>query len=245
MNQSIVGTIAKKEDGSEYSLTEKGAYYVDMLKLAYPAIKKANSKAIVVCGPGAVPGGEFQEGIYKAHGKEYFDIMSIHTYGCPLQWQFVGRGNEIRTVMNKYGDTNKPLWNTEFGIEAGALYSAWGIPENPLETWLQQQKDQISDCIEFNREAGVYQKAFIYQYIAGLEGNKEAILSKITLPEGVNIDNYGFGIVNSDHSLKPISKWIMEENPNKQINKTHKATVQIGKLKKSVTLDSAYPIFIK
>ena len=241
----LFGAGVKKEDGTEYSLTERGTFYTDMLKLAYPSIKKANPKAVVVCGPGAVPGGEFQEGIYKAGGKDYFDIMSIHTYGTPVMWQFVGRGKEVRDIMNRYKDDTKPLWNTEFGVEAGSLYSAWGVPENPLKTWLEQQRDHLSDCIEFNMRAGLYQKYFIYQYMAGLEGNKEAILEKVEVPEGDTIDNYGFGIVNQDHSLKPIGEWIRDNNPNKKVKSTHKANIKIGKSKKSVTLNSAYPVTVK
>ena len=60
----LFGAFNKKEDGSEYSMIERAEFYVDMLKIAFPAIKKANPKAIVVCGPGATS-GEFQEGIYK------------------------------------------------------------------------------------------------------------------------------------------------------------------------------------
>ena len=240
----LFGANVKKEDGSEYSMTERAAFYVDMLKIAYPVIKKANSKAVVVSGSAATS-SEFQEGIYKAGGKDYFDIMSMHTYGTPLSWAFVGRGKGVRDVMDKYGDNNKPLWNTEFGSEAGALYSAWGVPENPLETWLIQQKDQIKDCIEFNEKAGLFNKYFIYQYIAGLEGNKEAILEKVSVPEGDNIDNYGFGIVKMDNSLKPVSEWIMDNNPNKNIKKNRRISVKIGKNKKQVSVNSAYPVVVK
>ena len=56
--------------------------------------------------------------------------MNLHTYGIPLA---VGlrsaRCHPLRAVMNANGDRDKPLWNTEFGLDAGSLTAAWGAPQ--------------------------------------------------------------------------------------------------------------------
>jgi len=238
----------KKADGSDYSMEERGKFYVEMLKIAYPKIKQASPSAVVVCGA-IVDWDKFAKSVYANGGKDYFDIMSVHSYGVPLQWGFVTRGAELRETMNKYGDNNKPLWNTEFGTEAGALYSAWGVPStDPLGTWLNQQKEMLSDCITFNNKSGLYNKCFIYQYAAGLEGNRDVILSKVTLPEGDNIDNYGFGLVKMDGvTPKPIMKWIIDNQPNNKKKLAPKTAVKvvINKKKKVVNLNSSYPTLVK
>ena len=61
-----------------------------MLKLVYPAIKQANPNAVVLTG-GLTDWGEFPKGIYAGGGRDYFDVMNIHTYGMPLPWGFVQR----------------------------------------------------------------------------------------------------------------------------------------------------------
>jgi len=123
-----------------------GRYYGEMLKVAYPAIKAADPTARVLiggllldCDPNhPLPGRDctisrFLEGILKAGGGPYFDIVSYHAYayygGSPGQ---IGNGNWpgavtaipektafLRSVLNQYGYGGRALMNTESALLCG------------------------------------------------------------------------------------------------------------------------------
>ncbi|MBP5275067.1 MAG: cellulase family glycosylhydrolase [Abditibacteriota bacterium] len=175
----------------------RGRYYAEMLKTAYPAVKKANPRAIVVMGGVAGSITDFMRGVYKAGGRGYFDIMNIHTYGMPLAWSFVNRGLEAKRVMDAFGDGTKPVWNTEFGTEAGSYVAAWGKPES-LSSFDDIQADYLTELARLNKETALYDKCFIFQYLAASEGGKEAVEEL-----GGDPEDYTYGIMRSDGSPRP------------------------------------------
>jgi len=191
-------------------MRQRGKYYAEMLRLAYPAIKRANPKAFVLTG-GMSDCLEFPTGIYEGGGKDYFDIMNIHTYGLPIVWAFIGRGLAARQVMEDHGDADKPLWNTEFGIDAGNIIRAWGIPDVKDhgkyldDTMIAQWKE----CLDAARRYRLYQKVLPYQFHAESGGLPEETKAKLHLPEGNTIDDYGYGIVRRDGKTpRPVYDWL-------------------------------------
>ncbi len=229
------------------SIDEIGKNYVEMLKIAYPKIKKANPDAIVVLGPPIYP--EFIQAVYKAGGKDYFDIVSMHSYSTPTKWEFVRKGLMARFYMNKFGDNYKPLWNTEFGTEAGKYYGTYGkLPEgDPLAFFDRMQRDEIAECININNILGLYNKAFIFQYESPAEGYVEELSNAITFPEGDNIQNYSFSIVRQNRVPRPSFIWLLDNQPNKKNKPSRKVTVKIGKFTKEVEVHPEYPtrIYLK
>lgn len=204
-------------------MRERGANYARMLKIAYPAIRAANPAAWVLCG-GMSDTEEFTRGVYEAGGGPFFDIMSIHTYGVPAATAFVERGKQIRALMAEYGDGDKPLWNTEFGLDAGGVVGAWGYPHdwNPPQddaaAFDQKQLEDYQNCLKMNSQLGLYQKVLPYQFRAGNErDDTNDIRSRAKLPEGMTIDDYGFGIVRRDLSPRPTYKWLLEAKVNSAI----------------------------
>ncbi len=231
----------------EVPLRERGKFYTEMLKLAYPAIKQANPKAVVLTG-GLTDWGEFPRGIYEAGGRDYFDVMNIHTYGIPLPWSFVQRGAAVRAIMNRSGDATKPLWNTEFGLDAGSIVAAWGMPKTADDVGAafdKYQKDMISDCLEFNRKAGLYQKCLAYQYAAGNEGMADRTKkAKPKFPPGMELDDYGFGFVRRDGvTPKPIFQYLIDAKVNDAARLAKPVTTEVKLAGKAVTmkLNSDYP----
>jgi hypothetical protein len=120
-----------------------GRYYGEMLKYAYPAIKAADPDAKVLiggllldCDPNNPPprksctSSRFLEGILRAGGGPYFDIVSFHSYtfyGGTLGG--MGNGNWsgsataipekaafLRGVLNQFGYGDKALMNTESAL---------------------------------------------------------------------------------------------------------------------------------
>jgi len=136
------------EEGDAYY---GGGYYAEMLKAAYPAIKRADPRAQVVlggllldCDPPHPPvdrlceATKFLEGILRNGGGDYFDVVSFHgypPYDGSLQldehypsWEarggvVLGKVDFLREVMATYG-VDKPLLHTE-----GSLI----CPESNLE----------------------------------------------------------------------------------------------------------------
>jgi hypothetical protein len=215
------------------SLRERGKMYAEMLKMAYPAIKQANSNAWVLTG-GMTDWNEFPRGIYEGGGAPYFDFMNLHTYGVPVIYGFVGRGLSIYSVMKDFKDEGRPLWNTEFGIDAGNVVNAWGIPharKQPSEDGANFDAVHLStwrDCVEDNLRRKLYVKALGYQWMAGNETAKEKVKKEAKLPPGHTPDDYGFGLLRADgQTPRPAYKWLKEANPNRSLVTSPKRTIDV------------------
>ena len=205
-----------------------GKDYAAMLKLAYPAIRKSNPKAFVVMGGFAWDWREFLQGIYEAGGKDYFDVMNIHSYGMPVDWGFLTHGYIARHMMRRYGDASKPLWITEFGVDAGNIVNAWGFAhdrgESDGEYFDKTHLNEWKKCIDEAREGRLYQKYFPYQFVAGNETKVKGIetdeYAQKYLPAGMTIDDYGFGLMRRDGKTpRPTYDWLLKEQVNNAIRK--------------------------
>jgi polysaccharide biosynthesis protein PslG len=88
---------------------EKARRYAELLKLAYPAIKRADPNVAVIAGSLVGSNGVFLRALY-AHGiKGYYDGLAVHYYTLTL-----ASVRAIRRVQLANGDTT-PLWLDEFG----------------------------------------------------------------------------------------------------------------------------------
>ena len=204
-----------------YPLFERGRCYGQMLKKAYPAIKAANRDAWVLVG-GISSGGapEFIRGIYTEAGRDYFDYMNIHTYGVPVNWSMAADAYAARVAMGRYGDFDRPLWNTEFGIDGGNLWAAWQVDTGEkldaghLGAW--------QSCINESLANKLYWKILPYQFAAGNERANDVLKkadAPVKLPAGHTIDDYGFGLLRSDGKTpRPTYNWLLEEQINQPLN---------------------------
>lgn len=209
---------------NDVPVRERGRLYAAMLKLAYPAIKEANPRAWVLTG-GMTNWRDFPEGMYDGGGKDVFDIMNLHTYGVPVISSFMDRGMVLREVMKAHGDHDKPLWNTEFGIDAGNVVGAWGYPHTRKpprddgDTFDSEHLKQWRACIEWNAENRLYQKILPYQLHARNERDDDGKTAEtVRLPEGLTIDDYGFGLLRRDgRTPRPTYEWLLETQVNATI----------------------------
>ena len=123
--------------------------YTELLKRAYLAAKYADPKAVVVLGglanKGAlqVPTETFLQGVYEEGGREYFDVVGRHPYTDPYEGidTFVGRLHSTRAAMVANGDSEKPIWVTEYGTPA---VPEVGITDEVQGAWLIQSLEAIS-----------------------------------------------------------------------------------------------------
>ncbi len=108
------------EPDLEQFWTEKPdpANYTILLKAAYEEIKAIDPQLQVLMGGLSGIPFEFIEGIYKAGGQAYFDIMNVHPYRYPQTPEAAPLKDDLqklRQLMTQYGDADKPVWITEIG----------------------------------------------------------------------------------------------------------------------------------
>ncbi len=98
------------------------AAYVKLLKATSLAIKQVDPRATVVTAgmPFYFPQDEIRDlsELYRFGARPYFDALAIHPYANVVQetakW-LLG----ARSVMDRFGDRDKPLWVTEVGWSGG------------------------------------------------------------------------------------------------------------------------------
>ncbi|MEA2724826.1 MAG: hypothetical protein QOH59_2597 [Gemmatimonadales bacterium] len=167
----------------EISFRQRGQLYAQMLRLAYPAIKRGNPNALVVTGGIASPiEGGFLQGLYDSNAP--YDVLAIHTYGYPLALAFDERGRSARRVMTAHRD-RRPLWNTEFGLERAVIPVTPGLLPAEVD---RAQLEAWKSCIEANDRSPVYGR--IYGHVL-TEGN-----------------DLGFGLIRADGSARPAYRWL-------------------------------------
>lgn len=108
--------------------------YAKLLKAAYEAAKRADPDS-KICAPVVAPLGRWDEKfirrMYQLGCKDYFDVFDYHYYRDGAPERSVPRElAEIRALMARYGDENKPIWISEFGVSAPI--------ENKAETYDKQ-----------------------------------------------------------------------------------------------------------
>ncbi len=112
--------------GSAYNLPSPSyapADYVNLLKLAYAAIKASDSTAIVIGGFSAEP-WRYATDFINAGGLNYVDVFNLHNYGglvAPETYL-----PQMNTLLTQMGSGAKPIWMTEF-----AYYGADDLPWSP------------------------------------------------------------------------------------------------------------------
>ncbi len=102
-----------------------GAAYAKLMQIVYPKFKAADPQA-KLCAPAIAPLGawdrQFVERMYQAGAKDYFDIFDYHYYHQHAPDQIVpAELDEIKAVMLRYGDQDKPIIVTEAGVSSLAV----------------------------------------------------------------------------------------------------------------------------
>lgn len=164
------------------------AFYVQMLKDAYTAIKAVDPQMIVVSG-GLAPEPDndkdisartFAEDMFKYGAKGYLDAFGYHPYSFPAlpdqyeawsAWsQMAQTSPSIRSIMTASGDAASPIWITEVGAPTGGPGNAApctaGSPAVPRAGHDSQclQAATITQVVRNERSLGWLGPAFIYSF---------------------------------------------------------------------------------
>jgi len=133
--------------------TPDAAAYTALLKVAYGAIKAADPNAVVVggviaaapdSGTQAIDSVRYVTEMYEAGAAGYFDALSFHPYsielfsaGASVEGSPLVMANQIHEVMTAYGDGNKKIWATEYGMPTVLVTEAGQATyiDDFLSTW--------------------------------------------------------------------------------------------------------------
>ena len=119
--------------------------YVALLKPTYELVKRIDPTVRVVIGGTAGVGIKFFNGVYKLGGKPFFDVMNCHPYSYPYgpDGRLDKAVDDLRSLMGRYGDGDKPIYITEHGWptqkmrlgESEALLAALRILRPGKSSW--------------------------------------------------------------------------------------------------------------
>ncbi len=141
------------------------AEYVALLRATSRAIREADPQAIIVSGAPS-PGGDyddlkFLEGMYANGAKGLMDAVGSHPYGGPWPvdhptgideagngWPYFRKPEAQRAIMERYGDSDTPIWATEFSWLAGIPDCDFG-EHTRWQVTPQQQADYLVAAYEY------------------------------------------------------------------------------------------------
>jgi len=142
------------------------AGYVELLKVCYLAIKRADPGAMVISAglaptgtddPAvAMPDDKFYQGMYEAGSAPYFDVLGAHAPGymnpperspddtladpaLQARWITFRHVEDIREFMIANGDGDKQIAITEMGWTSD--------PINPVYSWFSVTEEQKADYL--------------------------------------------------------------------------------------------------
>jgi hypothetical protein len=173
--------------------------YTELLKVTYPVMKNADSRAFVITGGMApisttdvnVSPHDFLDCIYNNGGKNYFDAVGHHPYTFPVSpldnntnawYRMSNTAQSLRDIMIRNGDSKKKMWLTEYGAPTGGPDSNWFVTE-------ENQARIVTDVMAVYKTLDWVGPIFWYTYIdSGFEPTSN--------------ENF-FGLVRFDKSRKP------------------------------------------
>lgn len=137
------------------------AAYTTLLKDATITIRTCDRSAKVISGSlgstdssGGVPQLTFLQGIYKAGGKNYFDIVGFHPYSFPVlptdyyvwnAWSQISQTpTSLHSIMVANGDATKSIWATEFGAPTGGP----GAVATPTNYNFGHSPDHVNEALQ-------------------------------------------------------------------------------------------------
>ncbi|GGF32450.1 hypothetical protein GCM10007298_30420 [Williamsia phyllosphaerae] len=155
--------------------------YTQLLRAAYPAIKRVQPRATVIAAGlsrqiGALSPPAFINAMYRYGAKGFFDAAAMHPYTFPgglraNQENGISDIAVVHGIMSRNGDGGKKIWFTEFGAPTNGPRFGGNTPI--------QQRDQIRDTLAFLARLPYSGPAFIYS-IRDTAGDPQSLANRET-----------------------------------------------------------------
>lgn len=178
------------------------AEYADLLMQASIAIRASSDAKVVAAGlaplgDGIMAPSDFVEGLYRAGARDSFDVLAFHPYTHPKvptvaltaptnPWQ------EMETVHQKmvseWGDSEKPIWLTEFGAPSAGDLDACMMVE-------AQQENILDVGIQLASARNYIERVYLHTLRDGAPFD-------VPKPSDADPEQY-FGLLHEDWSEKP------------------------------------------
>lgn len=188
-----------------------GGAYAALVAQAYPRFKAAARAGVPIIAGGTawtsttngVQTREWYADLYARGANVNFDAVTTHPYQdfgwCRVGEYFTGQEMgwvaDLRTTMNNYGDTTKPIWGTEVGFPTGGAPDTF-VTETEQASWLPPTYTGWADQTTVRGKTG---PLFWYEVRDG---------DTLDTTEREN----HFGLTRTDRSLKPaytaLKDWI-------------------------------------
>jgi len=129
--------------------------YCELLEISYQAAKQADPQCLVLNGGLTEPIFNDVKHLYANGGKNFTDVMNIHTFLDPLAPNvinhFSGILKGVKKIMDENGDGSKKIWITEMGCPGVPEKEApkkWFAGDNVTEAQQADWLESIYKAIE-------------------------------------------------------------------------------------------------
>jgi hypothetical protein len=117
--------------------------YVELLRAFRSAVQDVDPGARIVLGglfptpTDGIPLERFLAQLYRAGGRGQFDALAIHPYASNPR-EALARVAEARDIMDRFGDSDAPIWITEVGWASGGAPSGVTVGPERQAAYLTQ-----------------------------------------------------------------------------------------------------------
>ena len=122
------------------------AYVSNILVPGYAATKAADPSAKVIIGAPSWANNGWLNSVYSMGGGNSFDIMAWHDYSGG--GQVLADAQSVQNVLNAHGQSNKPLWLGEYGVQEQSTSDTQ--QQALMRQVLQAQNSPIAMAIWYN-----------------------------------------------------------------------------------------------
>ncbi|MBI5464436.1 MAG: Ig-like domain-containing protein, partial [Ignavibacteriales bacterium] len=171
--------------------------YVELVKRAYAAAKRADSTCQIVA-PGFFYGGQWQQQLAYVldHAVNYIDVIDHHYYleNIPTAEAVLKEVDATKQILDAHGAANKPFWITETGLpsntwgeERQANFYAEICDSVAVRPWIQKLffyhlKDNPGETAWGILHADLSPKPAFFSYQAAIAAYKKPLVVSFTSP---------------------------------------------------------------
>lgn len=183
--------------------------YVKKMKIVYDAVKEVYPEAVVGGLTPTMTDMKWVEETLKLGAKDFMDVIAVHPYAAASTLEdsgFIKRMQNLKTLAEKYGCGDMPVWITENG---------WIVRRNYLISDFEESQQIVRERIYCNAY-DLADKIFDYAFIDGASVQKSGSYGKIR--NGSNLVDVDLPYA-AQRSFLTIAAWNKEFGGDSEIDR--------------------------